>query len=764
MANFNKAFNFRGGFQVDTDILVVRGQNVGIGSSIPNDRLVVDGNIKAKSVGVDSISIQRSNVGILTVTEFIDVGVEKGSTQPYPLGSPQVRISTGIITAANPAIGFVTYYGDGGKLLNLPTSQWVDTDVGLGFTSIYAAGNVGVGTTDPRYVFQVGANPIDGGGFNTTGRGFAVELGSIIATDNILLGGRIDADGDILIGGGANIGGSLIIGGDVSIGGTQSSSFDGSISIGGSLTVGSSLDVADTVTAQELIGIGSQITQLDANYLVYGSLSSNIYGDLIVTKEVIADRFIGTATTAEDLTEDAQITIDTITVNSIDTATLDASDRITSLGTITVGHNDTGAVGGIDLRRVGSDSTIYSLTDTSFSARVFVGHERQESSNNGLGGIRFGGNAPSSPLSGVNDLDVVNFDVGNLNFYLHEGNPAGGTTGSFRWIDGQLDLVMAELTNTGGFKLTGNGNPFGATLEVSSGFSTFKGAATFDTTISVVGNAVFGGDVSVAGEISFGSILFDGPVQVPSLVVDTSILLGADPTIGGTGVIINSTGSITVSNSFNVGSSVLSSSGINVNTLSATTGTINTLSANTLDANTISNGSYTIASNGNATFNTVTANSLNIPNLSIPTATFTTVDTTTLNAANGNFTTSVNTPAITGLSDLTVSGQLLAGSATFATLTFTNLVLPGPFTLDDIDVANTTQTRLLNVTDQATISSLSASTIQVDELIATKTIINPGLEYIKYERSGNDLSIKVYTNDNQPIGITTLSLVPFVDP
>ena len=33
MANFNKAFNFRGGFQVDTDVLIVRGQNVGIGST-----------------------------------------------------------------------------------------------------------------------------------------------------------------------------------------------------------------------------------------------------------------------------------------------------------------------------------------------------------------------------------------------------------------------------------------------------------------------------------------------------------------------------------------------------------------------------------------------------------------------------------------------------------------------------------------------------------------------------------------------------------
>ena len=41
----------------------------------------------------------------------------------------------------------------------MPTSQWEDKDVGLGFTSIYnTGGNVGVGTEDPRSTFQVGNN------------------------------------------------------------------------------------------------------------------------------------------------------------------------------------------------------------------------------------------------------------------------------------------------------------------------------------------------------------------------------------------------------------------------------------------------------------------------------------------------------------------------------------------------------------------------------------------------------------------------------
>ena len=40
----------------------------------------------------------------------------------------------------------------------MPTSQWTDVDAGLGYTSIYAAGSVGVGTTDPRFTFQVSGN------------------------------------------------------------------------------------------------------------------------------------------------------------------------------------------------------------------------------------------------------------------------------------------------------------------------------------------------------------------------------------------------------------------------------------------------------------------------------------------------------------------------------------------------------------------------------------------------------------------------------
>lgn len=144
MSNIRKSFNFRDGVQVDDDIFIVRGALVGIGTSVPTERLDVRGTV--------SVS------GLLTATNIraIDQNIT-GSSTIGKLFVGITSINSGIITSTTTS-GIITYYGDGGRLLNLPTSQWLDVDVGLGFTSIYAQGYVGIATFDPRFVLQVGGN------------------------------------------------------------------------------------------------------------------------------------------------------------------------------------------------------------------------------------------------------------------------------------------------------------------------------------------------------------------------------------------------------------------------------------------------------------------------------------------------------------------------------------------------------------------------------------------------------------------------------
>jgi len=152
MANITKSFNFRNGVQVDDDNLLVNPSGlVGIGTTIPTEALdvrgdaVVSGIVSATSAKFDTLEVSDLTLG--NAASGLVIGVEN-------IIGAGVSIRAGIISAHTSQAGVVTYYGDGGKLNNIPTSQWKDLNTGLGYTSIYNSGFVGVATDDQDLLYR----------------------------------------------------------------------------------------------------------------------------------------------------------------------------------------------------------------------------------------------------------------------------------------------------------------------------------------------------------------------------------------------------------------------------------------------------------------------------------------------------------------------------------------------------------------------------------------------------------------------------------
>ena len=246
MANYRKSFNFRNGVQVDEDNLIVNSNGlVGIGTSVPTEILDVRGTTKV--------------VGLVTANQIFTPALNVSGVGTFgTISDGKITISSGIITSVS---GFVTFYGDGKGLFNIPTSQWVDIDVGLGFTSIYAAGNVGIATVDPRYTFQVGANPNTGNGvgFNSTG---SIKASGIITASSFV--------GDYLSG---NLLGNVFT---VNLGNTATAIINGGGNAVGN--IGSSSKYFNQVFAQATTALYADLAEVyaaDADYapgtvLVFG--------------------------------------------------------------------------------------------------------------------------------------------------------------------------------------------------------------------------------------------------------------------------------------------------------------------------------------------------------------------------------------------------------------------------------------------------------------------------------------------------------------
>jgi len=427
MANIRKTFNFREGVKVDDSVLVVAGQRVGIGSTIPSKVLDINGDV------ISSGQLTVSKLVVSGVSTLSDVQIGTGIT---------IESSSGIITANK-------FFGDGSTLSNIPTSQWTDTDVGLGFTSIYNSGNVGVGTTDPRSTLQIGSDP------DTVGK-----KGVIISalTGNIKSSGIITATE--FHGDGSNLTNVPATG----IGGTVANA-----NIAQYAHVAGIATVAQGLTGTPNITVGS-ITA-----------SSGTFSGVVT-----ATTFVGS------LTGNAS--------SSTVTSSLDSNTNYTINGNriLSAGIGSFGSVG-IGTTNAQTDLQIFNANNSV----ITLGRSASATGDNGA--ISFGKVVNSFPYSGAKSLDILNYSSGNINFYLEAGS-IGVNTGNFHWHRrGNFDQLMT-LTYQGSLGI-GETQP-NHNLHVV-GTSTVTSNAFFGNNVNIKGDADVTGTLTVG---SFSLSSFTGNV------------------------------------------------------------------------------------------------------------------------------------------------------------------------------------------------------------------------------------------------------------
>jgi len=532
MANIKKNFNFRNGVQVDDDNLLVTSTGlVGIGTTIPNEALDVRGNV----VVTGFTSTSTAQIGVLTVSTFV----------PTQIVGAGLSVLSGIVTAQG--AGILTYFGDASNLQGMPTSQWEDKDVGLGFTSIYnTGGNVGVGTEDPRTTFQVGNN-VDAGekgvGISSVGN---INMTGILTASSFIgpvtgdVTGRItgdvigninsagvstfttlDVNGDIDVDGHVNIdnlsvagvstftglidgnGGATID--NIQIGVTGDNEIDTSTgnltidSAGGTVSVDDQFTVSGVSTFSSaivanggatisnlLIGVGDNVLNTSA-----GDMTINSAGGTTIIDDVLS--ITGSSTFLDDIgvvglttTKDLLVTgISTLTGN-VNASYVGASSTVfaTKLG---VGTTQA-PVNDIQVRKSGDVEV--QITSETGTAGLTLGRETGNSDTNNSE-IRYGKQSAGAPYSSAQSLDILNYGTGNFNYHLSANN-AGAVDGDFHWHKGINSSRLMTLTGIGGSLGIGITNP-STTLHV-------LGQAT------VSGNVILGGDLDVSGNAALNVI------------------------------------------------------------------------------------------------------------------------------------------------------------------------------------------------------------------------------------------------------------------
>ena len=496
MANIRKSFNFRNGVQVDDDNFIVNANGlVGIGTSLPTEFLDVHGTAKVTGL------VTATNLTITGVSTFYsDVKIGSGVT---------VYASTGIVSAT-------AFYGDATNMtgvIGVAVGGWIVNAGNISTTS-----KVGIGTTLPYHSLQVGQNPLTGNGFSVDAITGNVNTTGIITSPSfsgILTGsviGDIYSTGistftTIEVGTGVTISGGIVTATNFvgSLTGTAATTTNipnltGAITSNNTTTSLGSFTSAQLATAlSDETGNGANVfatsptlvTPIIGNatatsIIVGGGVTITSVGIFAPTGIITAPTFVGglvgIASTARDLTSNARVNIADI---QSQTSSIGISTVSTRLYAESIGVGTNSPSGDIHIRKTGTSR----LQVTSSTAEAIVAVGRSTTLNQNNGALIFGNTAGIYPYSDERSLDIVNYDTGSLNHYLHYGISGVGT-GNFNWIYGQdANNPLMSLTYQGNLGI-GVTNPTNK-LQVSGSISA--------SSLSLSGNITATGNISATG-------------------------------------------------------------------------------------------------------------------------------------------------------------------------------------------------------------------------------------------------------------------------
>jgi hypothetical protein len=406
MANIRKQFNFRNGVQVDDDNFIVNPNGlVGIGTSVPTEFLDVYGTAKVTGL------VTTTNLAVTGVSDFFnDVKVGSGIT---------LNPSTGVVNAT-------TFVGSAAGLtdiFSIAVEGWVVNAGNISTTS-----NVGLGNTLPNYSLQIGEDPL-------TGNGLSIDAGA----------GDVNTTGIITASSFSGIGVGIT---DINATSITFGTLDNS-------RLPQNIQVSGIVTAYSFAGFGTNIQGIDATNITSGTLSNsrlpqtvsitNLDNTGIATLGIVSvsslyvsgvttsvggfvGNLTGTASSASSLIGSPNITVSNITSANIISGFSTVSTRLYA-ESIGVGTNSPSS----DIHIIRSSQSRLQVTSDTAEAIVAVGRSTDFAESNGA--LIFGNTSGIYPYSTEKTLDIVNYDIGNLNYYLSYGFGSIGT-GNFNWFYG----------------------------------------------------------------------------------------------------------------------------------------------------------------------------------------------------------------------------------------------------------------------------------------------------------------------------------------